>query len=132
MPGKALCFHPGPLHGTAGVPGDKSISHRALIAGACVPEPLRIANLNPGRDVRATREALAALGARIESDGTETVVHAQRLRPAPGSLDCMNSGSTARMLLGACSGANIPVRMDGDASLRRRPMEPVEIGRAHV
>ncbi len=125
MPGKALCFHPGPLRGSAGVPGDKSISHRALIAGACVPEPLRIANLNPGRDVRATREALAALGARIESDATETVVHAQRLRPAPGSLDCMNSGSTARMLLGACSGANVPVRMDGDASLRRRPMEPV-------
>jgi 3-phosphoshikimate 1-carboxyvinyltransferase len=125
MPGAVVTFHPGPLRGRIRVPGDKSISHRALIAGARCAEPLRISHLNQGRDVRATTEALAALGARIKADGDEVVVHAEALRPPAGILNCMNSGSTARMLLGACSGANLPARFDGDASLRRRSMEPV-------
>ncbi|MGA8475757.1 MAG: 3-phosphoshikimate 1-carboxyvinyltransferase [Candidatus Cybelea sp.] len=125
MPGKVVTFQPGPLQGSVGVPGDKSISHRALIAGAACAQPLRIANLNPGRDVQATREALISLGARIEAAGDGVIVRAGRLHPASGVLDCMNSGSTARMLLGACSGAGVAARFDGDASLRGRPMEPV-------
>ncbi len=125
MPGKAATFHPGPLRGNVGVPGDKSISHRALIAGARCAAPLRIANLNPGRDVLATRRALIALGVRISENGRDVFVHPGPLRPPDAVLDCMNSGSTARMLLGACSGANVLARFDGDASLRRRPMEPV-------
>ena len=125
MPGKPVAFHPGPLRGSVAVPGDKSISHRALIIGACRSEPLRISRLNPGRDVRATCEALASLGARISRRGDEIVVGAGRLASASATLDCMNSGSTARMLLGACAGANVPARFDGDDSLRRRPMEPL-------
>ncbi len=125
MPGKLATFHPGPLRGTVGVPGDKSISHRALIVGARCTEPLRIAHLNPGRDVRATRQALNALGTRIDGDGADVVVRPRAWRSPAETLDCMNSGSTARMLLGACSGANVAARFDGDASLRRRPMEPV-------
>jgi 3-phosphoshikimate 1-carboxyvinyltransferase len=124
MPGKVVTFHPGPLRGAVAVPGDKSISHRALIVGARCAAPLRVANLNPGRDVQATRRALIALGVRISGDG-DVVVHPGPLRPPDDTLDCMNSGSTARMLLGACSGANVAARFDGDASLRRRPMEPV-------
>ncbi|MBV8491594.1 MAG: 3-phosphoshikimate 1-carboxyvinyltransferase [Candidatus Eremiobacteraeota bacterium] len=110
------------------MPGDKSISHRALLAGACVGQSLRIHNLNPGRDVRATREALAALSVAFERDGDDVVVAASSrggLRESPAPLDCMNSGSTARMLLGACAGANVRATFDGDDSLRRRPMEPV-------
>lgn len=122
---EVLTFRPGPLRGSIGVPGDKSISHRALIAGAYGATPLRVAHLNPGRDVRATREALAALGARIRTEGDHVVVDAGRLTPPSRVLDCMNSGSTARMLLGVCSGASLPARFDGDDSLRRRPMEPV-------
>ncbi len=118
-------FAPGPLRGTLTVPGDKSISHRALILGAFGPEPLEIRNLNPGRDVRATMEALIALGARVESEGTALRVSGGRLREPMGALDCMNSGSTARMMLGVCAGADIRARFDGDDSLRRRPMEPV-------
>lgn len=120
-----LTFDPGPLHGEVRVPGDKSVSHRALIAAASLGGPVRIANLNPGRDVRATTEALSALGAQIERLGCDIEVEASRLRESSAPIDCMNSGSTARMLLGACTGANVPVRLDGDDSLRQRPMEPV-------
>jgi 3-phosphoshikimate 1-carboxyvinyltransferase len=118
-------FTPGPLRGTIRVPGDKSVSHRALILGAATSQPLEITNLNPGRDVRATMEALIALGARVEGGGDKLTIHATRLREPMGALDCMNSGSTARMLLGVCAGADVPADFDGDDSLRRRPMEPV-------
>lgn len=125
MPAKLFRFEPGPLRGSIGVPGDKSISHRALITGAGCTAPLRIANLNPGRDVRATRDALAALGVRFGSEGADVVVTGGRFTTPAATLDCMNSGSTVRMLLGACSGAGVRARFDGDESLRRRPMEPV-------
>ncbi|MDQ2866565.1 MAG: 3-phosphoshikimate 1-carboxyvinyltransferase [Candidatus Eremiobacteraeota bacterium] len=118
-------FHAGHLRGTIAVPGDKSISHRALILGAASPEPLEITHVNPGRDVRATMEALIALGARIERDGSSLRIAAARLRESMGTLECMNSASTARMLLGVCAGADIRAQFDGDGSLRKRPMEPV-------
>ncbi len=70
-------------------------------------------------------EALIALGARVEGAGDTLTIHAMRLREPMGTLDCMNSGSTARMMLGVCAGADIPADFDGDDSLRRRPMEPV-------
>lgn len=117
-------FHPGPLRGNVRVPGDKSISHRALIIGAASKRPLRIRNLNPGLDVRATRETLAALGTQIEYGGESLTVTGGALHRPAHDLDCMNSGSTARMLLGACAGANIAARFTGDESLSRRPMEP--------
>jgi 3-phosphoshikimate 1-carboxyvinyltransferase len=122
---KPHSFSPGPLRGTIRVPGDKSVSHRALLLGAAAPQPLEIRNLNPGRDVRATMEALIALGARVEGAGDALTIHATRLREPMGALDCMNSGSTARMMLGVCAGADVRADFDGDDSLRRRPMEPV-------
>jgi 3-phosphoshikimate 1-carboxyvinyltransferase len=118
-------FEAGALRGAIRVPGDKSISHRALLLGAFASEPLPIRNLNPGRDVRATMEALIALGARVESRDDGLAMSGGRLREPMGPLDCMNSGSTARMMLGVCAGADIPAELDGDASLRKRPMEPV-------
>lgn len=119
-------FSAGPLRGRITVPGDKSISHRALILAAKSREPVEIRNLNPGRDVLATREALQQLGVKVEDTGPNTVrVHAGRLHDASNAIDCMNSGSTARMLLGVCAGAGISAELTGDDSLRRRPMEPV-------
>lgn len=118
-------FVPGALRGEIRVPGDKSVSHRALILGAFGAQPLAIANLNPGRDVRATMEALIALGARVEAHADGITIAGGRLREPMATLDCMNSGSTARMLLGVCAGADIRAEFDGDESLRKRPMEPV-------
>lgn len=66
-----------------------------------------------------------ALGVRIERDGDDHIVHPATLAAPSRTLDCMNSGSTARMLLGACAGGGIVARFDGDESLRGRPMEPV-------
>lgn len=108
-----LTFRPGALRGSVRVPGDKSISHRALILAASTPRQVTLRNLNRGRDVMATAQALAQFGA----PGT--------LHDASGTIDCMNSGSSARMLMGMCAGANLHARLDGDESLRRRPMEPV-------
>ncbi|HET6275528.1 MAG TPA: 3-phosphoshikimate 1-carboxyvinyltransferase [Candidatus Cybelea sp.] len=125
MPDKVVTVQPGPVRGEIRVPGDKSISHRALIAGAAGTKPLRVVNLNPGRDVLATRNALAALGARIDARDGAHVVSGGGLATSAATLDCMNSGSTVRMLLGACAGAGIAATFDGDSSLRRRPMEPV-------
>lgn len=93
--------------------------------GAYSSTPMRVTNLNPGRDVRATLEALIALGARVDGDPASLTISGGRLREPIAPLDCMNSGSTARMMLGICAGANIRARFDGDASLRKRPMEPV-------
>jgi 3-phosphoshikimate 1-carboxyvinyltransferase len=121
----ARMFDSAPLRGTIDVPGDKSISHRALMAAAFSERPIAVSNLNPGRDVRATLEALIALGASIESTGPELSLRGGRLREPVGVLDCMNSGSTARMMLGVCAGAGVRASFDGDESLRKRPMEPV-------
>jgi 3-phosphoshikimate 1-carboxyvinyltransferase len=115
----------GALHGTLIVPGDKSISHRALLLGAKSPEPIVLRNLNPGRDVSATAAALQAIGAHVELLGCNARVGAAALHDPADTIDCMNSGSTARMMLGVCTGANLRARFDGDESLRRRPMEPV-------
>lgn len=125
MNGTYLTMHPGPLRGTIAVPGDKSISHRALILAARSPTPIEIRNLNPGRDVRATAQALQAVGAHVEIDATTARVSGGALHDPQHVIDCMNSGSTARMMLGLCTGANLRAQFDGDESLRRRPMEPV-------
>lgn len=119
-------FASGPLRGEVVLPGDKSISHRAVIAAAQVARrSIAIERCNPGTDVEATLKALAALGVASTRTGDEVTIEPAPLRSPATMLDCMNSGSTARMLLGACAGAGIHARFDGDGSLRRRPMEPV-------
>lgn len=120
-----MIFTPGALGGTVRVPGDKSISHRALMLAAFSAEPVSITNLNPGRDVAATCNALRSLGATIRWNGDDATVTRGTLHDAGETIDCLNSGSTARMISGLCTGANVRARLDGDASLRRRPMEPV-------
>ncbi len=115
-----------PLKGIVRVPGDKSIGHRSLIFGALAEGGLRIVGLPQGEDVRSTRRCLEALGASF-SDASEAVVATGGGLSAPwktprGRLDCGNSGTTMRLLMGLLSGMPLEATLFGDTSLSRRPM----------
>ncbi len=117
-----------PVSGEATVPPDKSILHRALLLAALGEGPARIRPLGRGADNRSTRTALEALGVKIEAEMDAAVVHGVGgpsgfLAPA-GPIDCGNSGTTMRLLAGVvAAGRGLDIVLDGDASLRRRPME---------
>src|SRR5271170_3415982 len=119
----------GPLAGRARVPGDKSISIRALILGALAVGETRVSGLLEGEDVLNTVKALQALGAHIERTGErQWLVHGVGVGgfAEPGkALDFGNSGTGCRLALGAVAGCPITVTFDGDASLRSRPMRRV-------
>lgn len=119
--------------GTVRVPGDKSISHRALILGALGDGVSTVRNMLHSADVQSTARVLAALGAHIEIDGLGARVHGRGIRglEAPVSdLDCGNSGTTTRLLAGVVAGHPFSATFTGDASLSARPMrrvaEPLE------
>ena len=119
----------GALHGRLRVPGDKSISHRALILGALAVGETRISGLLEGEDVLNTAKVLRALGAVVERrDAGEWRVHGVGVGgfAAPReTLDFGNSGTGCRLMLGAVAGCPITASFDGDASLRQRPMRRV-------
>ena len=129
--------------GTVRVPGDKSISHRALILGALATGRTRIRGLAPGGDCRSTRACLAALGVEIsESRGADTTVWyvdgrglGGLVRPS-APLDAGNSGTTARFLFGVLAGQRFSATLTGDGSLSRRPMmrvaEPLQLMGARI
>ena len=117
-----------PLRGAARVPGDKSISHRALICAAMALGRSRIEGLSEGHDVRATAGALRAMGVRIGRDGgawTVDGVGAGGLLQPDRPLDMGNSGTSARLLAGLVASHPIAAAFTGDCSLSRRPMERV-------
>src|SRR5262252_10047545 len=119
----------GALKGRARVPGDKSISHRALILGALAVGATRISGLLEGEDVLNTAKAVQALGARVEHVGAgawqvDGVGVAGLAEPA-GRLDFGNSATGCRLVMGAVAGCPITVTFDGDASLRKRPMRRI-------
>src|SRR3982075_2168520 len=119
----------GPLTGRLRVPGDKSISHRALILGALAVGKSRISGLLEGEDVLNTGTAMAALGARVERhrDGVWEIsgVGVGGFREPAAALDFGNSGTGCRLVMGAVAGCPITVSFDGDASLRKRPMKRI-------
>lgn len=126
----ALVRHRPPLRARLRVPGDKSITHRALLFGALADGVTRVTGALDAEDTRATRRAVEALGARVEAApephpyaGPALVVHGGPWRDA-GVLDCGNSGTTARLLLGALAG-RAGATLRGDDSLSRRPMRRV-------
>jgi 3-phosphoshikimate 1-carboxyvinyltransferase len=115
----------GPLRGTCRVPGDKSVSHRALLFGALCDGTVEIRGLGEGGDNRSTARALEALGVGIRLAGSEAEVRGvgfAGLRAAAGPLDCGNSGTTIRMMTGLLAGRPFATTLEGDASLTRRPM----------
>ncbi len=118
-----------PLSGTITVPGDKSISHRALMFGALAVGETRIAGLLEGEDVLRTAAAMRALGAEVVQDGPGAWRVAGRgvggLTEPADVLDMGNSGTAARLLAGILASHPMFAVMTGDASLRRRPMRRV-------
>ena len=119
----------GPLQGRVRVPGDKSISHRALILAALTVGETTISGLLEGEDVIHTADAMRALGATVERTGEGAWrVHGVGVggfRSPAGVLDFGNSGTGCRLALGAVAGCPIEASFDGDASLRKRPMRRV-------
>jgi 3-phosphoshikimate 1-carboxyvinyltransferase len=116
----------GRLAGRVRVPGDKSISHRALIFGALAVGETRIRGLLEGEDVLNTAKAVRALGAQVErgGEGAWSVrgVGVGGFAAPAEVLDFGNSGTGCRLMLGAVAGCPIEATFDGDASLRKRPM----------
>ncbi len=119
----------GPLSGETAVPGDKSISHRALILGALAVGETRITGLLESDDVMKTAAAVGALGARAERGGNGAWILYGRgvggLSEPTGVLDMGNSGTAARLLLGVAATHSFTTTFSGDRSLSGRPMERV-------
>ena len=119
----------GPIQGRARVPGDKSISHRALILGALTVGETTIGGLLEGEDVLHTADAMRALGARVErsGDGAWRVhgVGVGGFTQPGGVLDFGNSGTGCRLAIGAVAGTPITATFSGDDSLRSRPMQRI-------
>ncbi|MEI7038062.1 3-phosphoshikimate 1-carboxyvinyltransferase [Fulvimonas yonginensis] len=119
----------GPLHGTLAVPGDKSVSHRALMLAALAEGDSRIHGFLEGEDTRATAAVLAQLGVSIEAPAPgERLVRGVGLHGLRGSerpLDCGNAGTGMRLLTGLLAGQAFDSTLVGDESLSRRPMRRV-------
>lgn len=122
---------PSGLHGEwdLTVPGDKSISHRALMLGGLSPGRTQLSGVLESADCMATLAAMAQLGVRFER-GAESGVYivdgsGGRLTEPHSAIDCGNSGTAMRLLAGIMAGQTFPVTLDGDASLRGRPMQRI-------
>ncbi|MDE0653506.1 MAG: 3-phosphoshikimate 1-carboxyvinyltransferase [bacterium] len=115
----------GSLRGELQVPGDKSISHRALLLAALADGSSAISGLSDGADVAATAGAVRALGATVEPTGKAVLVRGGELRESPGPIDVGNSGTTIRLLAGIAAGCPFTTVLGGDASVNRRPMDRV-------
>ncbi|OQA07252.1 MAG: 3-phosphoshikimate 1-carboxyvinyltransferase [bacterium ADurb.Bin374] len=118
------------LVGEVKLPGDKSISHRTLLLGALADGPCHVRHLGRGWDIAATVGALRSFGVEITYYGeSEATIHgpggAARFREPPRILNCLNSGTTTRLLAGVLAGAPVFAVLTGDESLRGRPMRRI-------
>jgi 3-phosphoshikimate 1-carboxyvinyltransferase len=121
-----ICQASGPLTGTARIPGDKSVSHRALILGALCVGETRIEGLLEGGDVLDTGRAMRAFGASVERTGpgawVVNGVGVGGFMEPDDVIDCGNSGTGVRLIMGAAATSDLTAVFTGDASLRSRPM----------
>ena len=116
-----------PLKGTVDAPGDKSISHRAAILGALAAGTTRVANFAPGKDPADTLKCLQALGVDIRRQNEELIIQGRsgQLQEPESVVDCGNSGTTMRLLMGVLSGQKFFTSVCGDESLSQRPMKRI-------
>ncbi len=118
------------VRGEIRVPGDKSVSHRALIFGSVAHGTTRVSGFLRAHDTAATMNCLHELGVNIGEENGEIVVLGNGwngLKPSNRVLDCGNSGTTMRLLLGVLAGQPFESTLGGDSSLSRRPMDRVRI-----
>jgi 3-phosphoshikimate 1-carboxyvinyltransferase len=117
-----------PLRGEISVPGDKSIGHRAVIFASIADGQSRIINLSGGEDNLRTVQAFREMGVKIWSEGEALCVQGNgwdALSEPNATIDCGNSGTAMRLLSGVLAGRPFASRLDGDSSLRQRPMQRV-------
>jgi len=119
----------GPVRGEIRVPGDKSISHRAVMLAALAEGTSRITGFLEGEDTRATARAFAAMGVEMQTpSATERIVRGaglHGLKAAAQAIDCGNAGTGMRLLAGLLAGQSFDSTLSGDESLSRRPMRRV-------
>ncbi|MBX3688184.1 3-phosphoshikimate 1-carboxyvinyltransferase [Dokdonella sp.] len=124
-----ICSHADSLRGELVIPGDKSVSHRAIMLGALADGISQIDGFLEGEDTRATARIFAALGVRIETpSASRRIVHGvgvDGLRAASDVLDCGNAGTGMRLLSGLLAGQAFDSVLSGDGSLHKRPMRRV-------
>ena len=116
------------FHGELSIPGDKSISHRGIMFGAISNGMTEITNFLQGADCLSTISCFQKLGIAIENKASQALVHGRGLHglAAPSQvLDVGNSGTTTRLISGILAGQPFPSTLDGDASIRRRPMKRI-------
>lgn len=115
----------GPLNGTITVPGDKSISHRAIMLGSLSEGDTIVHGFSSGADCHTTMKVFRSLGISIEEDGTDVRIHGKGLHgltPSADTLDMGNSGTTTRLISGILAAQDFTSVLSGDASLNSRPM----------
>ena len=122
-----LVAHPGSVRGAVTAPPSKSYTHRAFLLALLAEGETTVRDALMSEDPRATLEAVEALGAAVrrESDGAVVVRSDGAVRPPSKVIDCLNSGTTLRLLSAIAGLAEGEVRLTGDASLRKRPMRPL-------
>ena len=116
------------ISGEVVMPGDKSISHRAVMCGALAKGVSRVANCLMGDDVKATIQAFKSMGVEFEFDSQFSFLIKGRgchLEHPRRTINLQNSGTSIRLITGILAGLNLSARLDGDESLRRRPMERI-------
>jgi 3-phosphoshikimate 1-carboxyvinyltransferase len=120
---RAKFFRGNPL-----IPGDKSISHRGLILGALASGKSEVIDILEGEDVQSTAKCLRELGVKISKEGNRTLIEGigdKGFQNPSQGLDCGNSGTTMRVMMGVLAGSKITATLSGDASLNKRPMKRV-------
>jgi len=127
MPSQLTARRSPALKGVVRAPGDKSMSHRAMILGGMASGVTEVEGLLEGDDVLATARAVEAFGATVErlGDGRWRIDGAGGFRTPQSVIDCGNAGTGVRLLMGAAAGYPLTATFDGDQSLRKRPMKRV-------
>ncbi len=113
------------VQGTLQLPGDKSISHRAIMLSAIAEGVSYVRNLNDGADLRSTINILKDCGASIQERENEIVIHGKELHSPSNDLDCGNSGTTTRLVAGLLASQKLIFSLIGDESLSKRPMKRI-------